>query len=123
MRRESAQQAPLAARDRILQAARRRFSRHAYEDIGLWDIAADAGVDVACMYRCFGSKEELFARAVGTALRPDRIPQGSTASLHRWPGMSSRRTSGRPTAQPARSMSSPARCRAPMARACCASAW
>lgn len=74
MHRESARQAPLVARDRILQAARRRFSRHAYEDIGLWDIAADAGVDVACMYRCFGSKEELFARVVGTALRPDRIP-------------------------------------------------
>ncbi|SHK21445.1 transcriptional regulator, TetR family [Roseomonas rosea] len=86
MRREPAQQAPLAARDRILQAARRRFSRHAYEDIGLWDIAADAGVDIACMYRCFGSKEELFARAVETALRPGRIlpePDGLASSLAR----------------------------------------
>ncbi|MCO6419610.1 TetR family transcriptional regulator [Siccirubricoccus sp. KC 17139] len=86
MRREPAQQAPLAVRDRILQAARRRFSVHAYEDIGLWDIAADAGVDVACMYRCFGSQEELFARAVETALRPGRIfsePNGLAASLAR----------------------------------------
>lgn len=86
MHRETARQAPLAARDRILQAARRRFSRHVYEDIGLWDIAADAGVDVACMYRCFGSKEELFARAVETALRPGRIPpepNGLASSLAR----------------------------------------
>lgn len=52
------------ARDRILEAAVRRFARQSYEETGLRDIAADARVDVAYVHRSFGSKERLFAEAV-----------------------------------------------------------
>lgn len=55
-------------RERILDAAMLRFSRHSYEDTGLRDIAADVGVDVAYVHRCFGSKERLFEEALTEAL-------------------------------------------------------
>lgn len=51
-------------RDRILSAAIERFSRRSYEQTVLRDIAADVGVDVAYVHRCFGSKERLFGEAL-----------------------------------------------------------
>ena len=54
----------IPVRARILQAAVQRFARNSYEETGLRDIAADAGVDVAYAHRCFGSKDQLFAQAV-----------------------------------------------------------
>ena len=45
----------------ILHAARQRFARHTYDDVGLRDIAGDAGVDASLIKRYFGSKERLFA--------------------------------------------------------------
>lgn len=51
-------------RERILSAARVRFSRQSYENVGTRDIAADAGVDAALVNRYFGSKEKLFAQAI-----------------------------------------------------------
>ena len=51
-------------RERILSAARLRFSRQSYENVGTRDIAADAGVDAALVNRYFGSKEKLFAQAI-----------------------------------------------------------
>lgn len=50
-----------ATRDAILEAARDRFSRDSYDDVGLRDIAGDAGVDASLISRYFGSKDELFA--------------------------------------------------------------
>lgn len=50
-----------STRERILAAAAVRFSMHSYEHVGLRDIAADIGVDVALVHRAFGSKEQLFA--------------------------------------------------------------
>lgn len=47
-------------RARILEAARVRFSRIAYDGVGLRDIARDVGIDVALIARYFGSKEGLF---------------------------------------------------------------
>lgn len=44
----------------MLAAARRRFLQESYENVGLRDIAGDAGVDVALVSRYFGSKEALF---------------------------------------------------------------
>lgn len=67
-------------RDRILEAAILRFSRCSYEETGLRDIAADVGVDVAYVHRCFGSKQQLFAGAVKASLRPDRIFTNMTES-------------------------------------------
>jgi AcrR family transcriptional regulator len=49
-----------ATRENMLAAGRRRFLGESYENVGLRDIAADAGVDVALVGRYFGSKEELF---------------------------------------------------------------
>ena len=47
-------------REIMLAAARRRFLAESYENVGLRDIAAEVGVDVALIGRYFGSKEELF---------------------------------------------------------------
>lgn len=49
-----------ATRDLILDAARERFARQSYDDVGLRDVARDAGVDAALISRYFGSKEDLF---------------------------------------------------------------
>lgn len=53
-----------ATRDAILASARRHFARENYENVGLREIAGDAGVDPALVSRYFGSKEALFLEAV-----------------------------------------------------------
>ena len=47
-------------RGNILAAARTRFLAESYENVGLREIAADVGVDVALVSRYFGSKDNLF---------------------------------------------------------------
>lgn len=59
-----------ATRAAILAAARRRFARESYDNVGIRDIAADAGVDAALVPRYFGSKEELFAAILN---RPEKV--------------------------------------------------
>ncbi|MFN7025654.1 MAG: TetR/AcrR family transcriptional regulator [Pseudorhizobium sp.] len=59
-----------ATRAALLVAARRRFLNRSYSDVGLRDVAGDAGVDVAMVARYFGSKEELF-REVIRGSQPD----------------------------------------------------
>ncbi|SJZ31101.1 transcriptional regulator, TetR family [Enhydrobacter aerosaccus] len=81
MRRTPAIKQALPTRDRILEAASRCFSKHSYDATGLRDIAADAGVDVAYVHRCFGSKERLFAQALAATARPDRLLTGSSDSV------------------------------------------
>lgn len=49
-----------ATRAAILDAARERFARESYDDVGMRDIAGDVGVDAALVSRYFGSKEDLF---------------------------------------------------------------
>lgn len=56
-------------RERILAAARARFSQHSYENVGMRELAADAGVDAALVNRYFGSKEKLFAEVIGGGFR------------------------------------------------------
>ncbi len=68
-------------RERILKAAMLRFSAHSYEDTGLRDIAADVGVDMAYVHRCFGSKEKLFHEAVKAAFQVERVFAGDPARL------------------------------------------
>lgn len=53
-----------ATRAAILDAARARFAREGYDEVGLRDLARDAGVDAAMVCRYFGSKEDLFAEAL-----------------------------------------------------------
>ncbi len=71
----------LATRDRILQAAVNRFARQSYDDVGLRDIAADAGVDVAYVHRSFGSKADLFLMALDAVSDPDKT-NALIASTH-----------------------------------------
>lgn len=49
-----------ATRQAILAAAHRRFVSSGYDQVGLREIAGDAGVDVALISRYFGGKEGLF---------------------------------------------------------------
>lgn len=56
-------------RERILAAARVHFSVHSYENVGMRDVAAAAGVDAALVNRYFGSKEGLFAEALEGGFR------------------------------------------------------
>lgn len=81
MRQGSNKQPVAATRERILEAARLRFSKSSYEETGLRDIAADVGVDVAYVHRCFGSKEKLFSEAVRTALQSRRFLAGIDGDL------------------------------------------
>src|SRR3712207_2551521 len=53
-----------ATRAAILQAARRRFASEPFEQVGVREVAADAGVDAALIARYFGSKEDLFSAVV-----------------------------------------------------------
>lgn len=53
-----------ATRERLLACARQRFLHESYENVGLRDIAGDAGVDVALVGRYFGSKEQLFRQVL-----------------------------------------------------------
>ena len=48
----------------ILEAAKARFVRESYDNVGIRDIAADVGVDPALVSRYAGSKEELFAEVL-----------------------------------------------------------
>jgi|TARA_R100000149_G_scaffold25276_2_gene9525 AcrR family transcriptional regulator len=61
-----------ATRASILEAAQDRFARESYDDVGMRDIAGDAGVDPALIVRYFGSKEGLFRAAL------DHCHEGST---------------------------------------------
>jgi AcrR family transcriptional regulator len=69
MRRRSTE-STVATRDRILNAAMERFSRTSYEQTGLRDIAADVGVDVAYVHRCFARKNISSPRRLGPRYSP-----------------------------------------------------
>ena len=48
----------------IVRAARKHFTNGAFAEVGLRDIAQDAGVSAALIVKYFGSKENLFAEAI-----------------------------------------------------------
>src|ERR1700754_4632177 len=53
-----------ATREAMLASARRHFARESYENVGLREIAGEAGVDPARGARYFGSKEQLSREAL-----------------------------------------------------------
>lgn len=53
-----------ATRQTILASARYHFARDSYDNVGLREIAGDAGVDPALVSRYFGGKEQLFKEAL-----------------------------------------------------------
>jgi AcrR family transcriptional regulator len=65
------------SREAILAAARRLFSTDSYDDVGLRDIGAAAGVDPALIIRYFGSKEALFAAALDASAQDAEIFSGT----------------------------------------------
>ncbi|GAA2227779.1 TetR/AcrR family transcriptional regulator [Streptomyces amakusaensis] len=67
-----------ATRAALLDAARLRFSRQGFDGTGVREIAGDAGVDAALVFRYFGSKEKLYAEAVRVI-----APESAGADPHR----------------------------------------
>ena len=69
---------PDRTRAAILAAAQQAFSTRAYAAVGVRDITATAGTSVALVNRYFGSKEKLFAEAVGALFDAEmllRVPR------------------------------------------------
>lgn len=57
-----------ATRQAILEAAKHCFASEGYDQVGVREIAARAGVDPALINRYFGSKEGLFSEVIGGKL-------------------------------------------------------
>jgi AcrR family transcriptional regulator len=70
-----------ATRQSILDAARCCFAQEGYDQVGVREIAARAGVDPALVNRYFGSKEGLFAEAVKSKLDLGDLFAGERATL------------------------------------------
>ena len=70
-----------ATRAAILQAARRRFASEPFEQVGLREVAADAGVDAALIARYFGSKEDLFHAVVNDCPDASQIWAGDRSTF------------------------------------------
>ncbi len=70
-----------ATRAAILEAARERFARESYDDVGMRDIARDVGVDAALVSRYFGSKEDLFVVVLDSCENGADLMQGDRATF------------------------------------------
>ena len=68
-----------ATREAMLESARKRFLQESYENVGLRDVAGDAGVDVALVGRYFGSKEGLFKEVLRVGKKRDWLDPDVTA--------------------------------------------
>lgn len=53
-------------RARIVEAARRLFNRHGFQQVTIDQVMADAGLTRGAFYHHFGSKDDLYAAAVGS---------------------------------------------------------
>lgn len=70
-----------ATKQAILDAARQCFTQGGYEQVGVREIAALAGIDPALVNRYFGSKEGLFAAAVKAKFDMSALFAGDRATL------------------------------------------
>src|SRR5262252_5809342 len=68
--RKLEREAPVATKDRILDAAEALFMEHGFEATSLRSITAAAGVNLAAVNYHFGSKEELFQAVLTRRLDP-----------------------------------------------------
>ena len=75
-----------ATRERILEVARRWFSEQSYENVGVRELALDAGVDAALINRYFGGKKGLFTAVVAGAFDAENHLPSSIDDLGRFPG-------------------------------------
>ena len=53
-----------AKRARIIQAAKRHFAKHGYDEARMQDLAKDLGISKASIFQHFGSKSRLFLEAL-----------------------------------------------------------
>ena len=70
-----------ATRAAILNAARERFARESYDDVGMRDVARDVGVDAALVSRYFGSKEDLFIAVLDSCENGAELMTGDRADF------------------------------------------
>lgn len=70
-----------ATRQAILNAARQCFGHEGYDQVGVREIAALAGIDPSLVNRYFGSKEGLFAEAVSAKFDLGSLFTGEIATL------------------------------------------
>jgi len=75
------------SRERILDAARRRFAERGYDQASIRQIAADAGVDPSLVHHFFDTKERLFMAAVQIPFDPQRIPVALLEGPHEEAGL------------------------------------
>jgi AcrR family transcriptional regulator len=71
----------VATRQAILESARWCFGHEGYDQVGVREIAARAGVDPALVNRYFGSKEGLFAEAVAAKFDLSELFAGDRSTL------------------------------------------
>ncbi|MEO6880588.1 MAG: helix-turn-helix domain-containing protein [Mycobacteriaceae bacterium] len=79
-RRERAEQERADTRDRVLDAARQRFLAHGYAATKMIDIADEAGVAIASVYRAARSKAELIEMVLQRATTGDDPAQQLSSS-------------------------------------------
>jgi AcrR family transcriptional regulator len=72
-----------ATRAAILNAARERFARESYDDVGMRDVAGDVGVDAALVSRYFGSKEDLFIAVLDSCENGAELMMGDRTDFGR----------------------------------------
>jgi AcrR family transcriptional regulator len=70
-----------ATKQAILEAARHCFAQGGYDQVGVREIAAKAGIDPALVNRYFGSKEGLFSAAVGSKFNLSDLFAGERSTL------------------------------------------
>ena len=68
-------------REALLGAARIAFTTHGFDQVGLREITASAGVSASLINRYFGSKEQLFAETLKATLRFECIGGDSDHGL------------------------------------------
>ncbi|MGE0492212.1 MAG: TetR family transcriptional regulator [Vulcanimicrobiota bacterium] len=68
-------------REAILESARRAFLRQSYDQVGVREIAAEAGVNAALVNRYFGSKQGLFAEVLDSGTDYDELYQAAPHEL------------------------------------------
>lgn len=72
-----------ATRKAFIVAARERFARHSYDEVGLRDLARDVGVDASLVSRYFGSKEDLFAAVLDSCESDGSLFEGPRETFGR----------------------------------------
>lgn len=70
-----------ATKQAILEAARSCFAHEGYDQVGVRDIAALAGIDPSLVNRYFGSKEGLFSEAVSSKFDLSDLIDGDRGAL------------------------------------------